>query len=495
MRTILLLLITCSSMFGQGFGSFTYDQPFLAGRNATNPIPQDGLFLDFNAALGVSSANRPLASGDTITNIVEQSHNWPNTIYTTPGTALRWVSNGTYATNIFFNWTNYSGMGIIATNSTDTIGPEYTGMFVLRVDDSKIGGGQYYIYGPNLSQNSYNTISIPSAGTLRPWNYAPYDSPSSWISQKWFLLTVGCDGLGNGFLKTNGIVRHISGLPVETWQWNIGTIYYNGAQTFPGDMTRILFWKRLLTPAQMHSAEVQLMTDYGIEQNSFYTNANFNPSSISGLKLWVKSDTGVEAQYGGTNGTTVFRWRDQSGNGNHLYNANGNTTNYSTGPKIYLIGPNFYPYLDFTSGYMKTIASLGISQPTTIFVVMKHAFNTTTKFLFDSPDTREAFFDDTDTHLFAGTVANIGAHQNFSSYSQLTCVFNGASSLARLNGSQIGGTLSVGSNGIGNFYLGCATDTNAKWQGPIVEVLIYSANLSSTDRGNVENYLKARYAL
>lgn len=68
---------------------------------------------------------------------------------------------------------------------------------------------------------------------------------------------------------------------------------------------------------------------------------DFDPSSISGMSLWLKHGVGITFHPGGT-GTRVAQWDDQSGNNNHAVNAvSADSPEYISGaPMMFLAAPS-----------------------------------------------------------------------------------------------------------------------------------------------------------
>lgn len=91
-----------------------------------------------------------------------------------------------------------------------------------------------------------------------------------------------------------------------------------------------------------------------------------DPSTLSGLKLWLKADAGVYKDAGVTlaaDTDTVQQWNDQSGNSNHVSQAtSGKRPTYRTGLK------NGLPLLQFGSGKCMQLASVGVSTLTLLMV-------------------------------------------------------------------------------------------------------------------------------
>ena len=91
------------------------------------------------------------------------------------------------------------------------------------------------------------------------------------------------------------------------------------------------------------------------------------PSDISGLKLWLKSDSGIIL-----NGSTVSDWIDQSGNGNNFYQYTP-----SNQPSFVSNGLNSLPVLRFSGIEIlngPTISGINASS-ITIFILSSGGLN------------------------------------------------------------------------------------------------------------------------
>lgn len=213
--------------------------------------------------------------------------------------------------------------------------------------------------------------------------------------------------------------------------------------------------------------------------------AAFSPTDIDSLEIWLDASVGVEeaASDSAEDGDTVAGWLDQSGNNNDpsVYSAT-----FRTSPSRVEFADS-YGRLDWGA------TSPAGSSAATVFVVL------------DSVDTIGAWFtSSTLSYTFP--------------YVQSGSSFSG-------NGGNVG-TPSFYSSGVlvspttrGNFYtqyhtgnVELATVTNLdlstwtnfnfrspewqwKWYGDIYEIIAYSANLSSEDRGLVENYLITKHGI
>lgn len=219
--------------------------------------------------------------------------------------------------------------------------------------------------------------------------------------------------------------------------------------------------------------------------------AEFDPTTVSGLELWVKADAGITKD----GGDLVSNWADQSGNSNDLAQGTG-----SKQPLWVDAVHNSKPIIRFDGTddrlFKSTFASGTLTQPNTIFIVAEFpAIND--DFLYDSDDvnSRHAFFRTGGNYAyFAGNAPNFGASN--SAFAQFTNLFKtGTNATLRRNGSDVGSAVDAGSDTFIGFSLG-STEADTQFAAvDVAEILIYDAEITGTDRTNIENYLIDRWGL
>jgi hypothetical protein len=219
----------------------------------------------------------------------------------------------------------------------------------------------------------------------------------------------------------------------------------------------------------------------------------FNPTQISTLLAWYRSDLGITL-----NGSTVSGWADQSGNGHNVTQATGTKQpTYATSDASY----NGYPSLTFVQASSQNLASstfTAIAQPLTyIFVGKLTAAPTNTCQLCDGSVQRPIMY----VSSGSTTVLNLqevgGAAFSGTASPVLTTpfvaagLFNGASSAIFQNNSQTAlASGTTGTNGVDQIQL--SSNSTQAWNGSFTEVLVYQ-NLSSSDRQRLFVYLGTRY--
>lgn len=190
---------------------------------------------------------------------------------------------------------------------------------------------------------------------------------------------------------------------------------------------------------------------------------------------------------GVADGTVVSTWADLSGNSRDLTAHTGTPTYYkTTTAKLINNNPTVYFNAD---GHMSTGATWSLAQPFTIFAIGQLSTVTAPA---------KGMYGRSDGSLFlralSGTVWEMNGGASLTGGTQntalhyFTCQFNGASSLFRVDGTQVTtGSGSVDINGY-NFYVG-EDGASHYWTGPVGEVIVYPSALSTANMQSVESYL------
>lgn len=238
----------------------------------------------------------------------------------------------------------------------------------------------------------------------------------------------------------------------------------------------------------------------------------FDPSSLTGLKIWLKADA---QSY--TDGQSVTTWTDSSGNANDFVTDSTNPTfktNIVNGkPVVRFNGTSggddlknttalsllnnvgsatiFAVCSDTNSGGGTAIHPVvHISTGTTITNPRASIFTKNTSAQFISTGRRL----DADTGVQATSTFSSGFHTlvNDSDWTNnaLQIYVDGVAGTSGTYSSGGGSTSATNSLGI---ELGSLT-TSFNFPGDIAEVLVYVPKLSSTDRQSVEGYLRTKYA-
>jgi hypothetical protein len=220
--------------------------------------------------------------------------------------------------------------------------------------------------------------------------------------------------------------------------------------------------------------------------NQALVSASFSPLSISGLAAWYDaSDLATITEASGS----VSQWDDKSGNGRDLTQGTG-SAQPTTGTRT----QNGLNVLDFDGGDTIGSSSFSESQPYSLFVVFVNdeGAGASNKYLLHHNwlmRFRDGGYECNAGANFAGiTGGNTNAHL-------WTCVFNGASSLMRLDAANLGTGNPGAGGGSGSFWLGSAGGASNFFNGMIAEVAYYDSTISGADLTNVETYLNSKWAV
>jgi hypothetical protein len=227
--------------------------------------------------------------------------------------------------------------------------------------------------------------------------------------------------------------------------------------------------------------------------------AAFLPSSLSGLKLWVKADTGVFQDAARTTAATadgdpVGGWADQSGSANHL--SQSTSTKRGT---LKLALQNSLPGVRFdgVDDFMDAAANvLSAAAAFTAFIVHKTTGDviwsggglgvtnnqlrigqggTYTLSMFDGANNPISL-----TAAPARTVWTQAEYQNGPHF--------------WVNGTSRDNAGTIGNMTARRFFIDFG-GTTAPVNGDVGEIIIYDNALSAGDRGSVESYLSTRWAI
>jgi hypothetical protein len=241
----------------------------------------------------------------------------------------------------------------------------------------------------------------------------------------------------------------------------------------------------------------------------------FNPSRIDGLDLWLDAadgDTLFDATSGGnfvsTNGSTVKRWEDKSGNGLH---AIENTSP----PKLKTNDKNNRNGIDFSGAINKRLScSFSARNYTTqtVFIVAKYnsasvnycrLFSQRSAGANDYDGTQYIPFLRDNTANIIGSWRNSGLRSGLSVLNQYY-IFKALHNTSFLNvkindttGANYSAVLNIN---IVNFVIGdminAAGGTDgSSWGSIISEVLVYKKAVSSLESTQITNYLNSKWAV
>jgi hypothetical protein len=223
-----------------------------------------------------------------------------------------------------------------------------------------------------------------------------------------------------------------------------------------------------------------------------------DPTSIGGLKLWLKADALALAD-----GTAVSSWTDSSGLGNNATQGTG-----ANQPIFKTSILNSLPIIRFDGTNSFLTHALSVSADCTIFLVMKRTGGPNTyqvPFVAIPPST--SYHPIVVAHGTAGTdlwgTNNGASTEVYGSAATTFKVFTMrlASNVVSLFGN--GATENAGTSLVG-YYSGDATDRRFvgstsgaanRFGGDIAEIIVYDSALSTTNQQNVERYLGQRWGI
>jgi len=224
--------------------------------------------------------------------------------------------------------------------------------------------------------------------------------------------------------------------------------------------------------------------------------AEFSPSDISGLKLWLDSDDPSTITKDVND--FVSQQDDKSGEGNHVVQATG-----SNQPKLIADGKNSRDILryDGVNDRMKVSTFTGGSEAqinTVLCVAPINPFNG--HYIYDSATADRAGLNSGDGgsgaqfFIWAGSALFLGSH--VTTIELYTVEFNGASSILRKGKVEVGtgnaGTGATNGMVIGNFQGELDGNTMS---GDFCELLFYNKQLSTAERDDAETFLADRWAV
>lgn len=249
----------------------------------------------------------------------------------------------------------------------------------------------------------------------------------------------------------------------------------------------------------------------------------FSPTDIAGLQLWLDATTGLfDATSGGsavtTDGSSVARWEDQSGNGYHFEQG---TSNNRPVLKTSVQNSKNVIRFDGSNDVMAGPSALKFSHPASMFVVVSKRGGTDYQGIYSNGILQQCtgyglFISNTgdNSGAFSTQVRSDASGSNVSSTNYYTgtlpstnTFFIGAgiidSSTNKAyfnNGSEDSISHSIASGtpnrgvGIGARYGGVdATSPGFFFNGDIAEIIVYNSALTSSDRGSVRDYLNTKW--
>lgn len=310
----------------------------------------------------------------------------------------------------------------------------------------------------------------------------------------------------SGAVPVAPVVTATAGAGQVALSWNATantTSYTIYRSTVSGQLGTILAGTQYMTATNWTDSTVTNDTfyyytvqagNYGGVENSAQVSAipmvTKAPMTIADLGAWYDSDT-ITA----TNGEVISTWNDISGNNRHL-------TAVDTDRPIYVENElNGLPVMNFNKKLMTVNFGTTISQPITIFVVVKtNIQEAASLFYFDGilNTARIASYRHSGGRLdyFGGAARTTTFFSENNVYYIYSYVFNGVNSSFRANKTPYESG-DVGTNSLNGLML------NASYSGNIVtrlnanyaEFIMYEKALTTTEINTIEDYLNNKYKI
>lgn len=226
----------------------------------------------------------------------------------------------------------------------------------------------------------------------------------------------------------------------------------------------------------------------------------FTPKSIAGLQLWLDAST-----ISGSDGDAVGTWSDLSGNGRNATQSTALAkpvlkTNIVNGRAVV----RFDGVDDFVSG---AVAITGSTYTLFAVALVKNAASSYGRIVSlavastataDWNTTPYSVLQRFPGNLMMGYRSSSGLSRAALSYDTntlWTSQFTGSQHVLYKNGAAQTAYSSSGSFSVTTFRLAVDSQLGQWLSCDLAEIALYSGSLSSTDRGKVEEYLRAKYAL
>jgi len=227
-----------------------------------------------------------------------------------------------------------------------------------------------------------------------------------------------------------------------------------------------------------------------------------NPTSISGLALWLDSDTATMGNTssgagGATNNGPVKFWGDKRGTaGLSLTNSGAD----SVCPTLIASGQNSRPHLSFDSGDSLSLSAFSSTAAATYFFAGRLGGGSQAFFQVGLINTHHSLLAQSANvtarrNTAAGTDATGVGSALFGNFAIWTVEFSNSLSRWRANGTT-GAEVTVSTSltdGSRIFFLGGLNATTFLLSGVISEVIAYNSVLPTSRRALVEQYLGRKY--
>lgn len=219
--------------------------------------------------------------------------------------------------------------------------------------------------------------------------------------------------------------------------------------------------------------------------------ADFDPSAVSGLQFWARSDQGITKD----GSDLVSQWNDISGNARHLTEATNKPLWVDT-----LI--NGYPAIRFDgSNDVLTSTSFSLSQPMTVFIVCKIVTHTNLDGIWfgNAGSAPGIFMRSSPSVVIHDTSTGSEISRNSTAaYELFKAIFNGTSSTLAVNN---GSDAATGSSYTSSLTAGFAVGSWGAAAGSrfgnieVAEIAIYNSAITGANLTALNAYFGSRYGI
>ena len=277
----------------------------------------------------------------------------------------------------------------------------------------------------------------------------------------------------------------------------------SGARYFIGDIYEVIVYTGPITATQRQQVEGYLAYKWGQKStlppahpyyapNSIPVNRPFYPTDIAGLKLWLDGADRNSMTF--SSGNSVSKWKDKSGQGLDVSTTSNFPTFTSTG--VQFGGTVASTVLSNATGYVPTSAGL------TCFVVYNSTLSSTQQQYFISAKNGSYLnWAGSTTNITVGT-ASVNKSQTLTYTPNTTTLVSGVTYSATnvswaTNGTESSTwtTSAVGASYQGVSALQVGGSSGKYFTGFIMEILMYDAPFSESQRQQVESYLAWKWSV
>jgi hypothetical protein len=365
-----------------------------------------------------------------------------------------------------------------------------TYFFIEQSSNANSNSGMFF-YGQNGALYFQNR-----AGTFKNYYDTAAGSNVSPFSAGVGTIAAFVDSNLTGTFTSNGTVRTLSNSGTASTLANNQSdfVYINRRVAATSHFGELIVFNAALTTAQRQQVEGYLAWKWGIS-------SSFQPTSISGLSLWLDAADSTTLTLSGSN---VTQWRDKSvnamtatpSNGNvWMSNQNGYTGVYvnnnnsvlAPGTTRLTLSSNFMTFSNYTFLGVVEFTTLGTNQ--TVFSDQRGASGESRTQL----GITQSFETDSVGNLRILSLTDISNRQilGWTSLPSAFTAFRNGSSLA--SNTTTFSTYGTDAGALPSLGAPSGTSDNRFMTGWFYEVIMYSSNLTTDQRQQVEDYLSRKW--